>query len=654
MPSADGFTCVAVPGGPIGAFKLTAESRMLDCLSTIKDQTMDRHCHFFASIGECQRASASSFKVNDVDDDYSNPNKYWTKARAMLMNQPPATSAPTTSSPPPPVTTAPSTTQHPPPPSPPPPPSTTPPPPDTTTPTTSPPPPLPPPISTSSPPTTSATSLPSTPPPPLPPPPPAIRFETITPDWSCQLHQDKNLYAAAHVVNNTYECLSVGEGGCHYSQTNAECALWLQSENKCWVTGNCTSTIRIKILGPVHLPSTERHPHPPPTSSPPDPSSNDVTVVLLAAIGLGLMLVVFLFWRRRQHLLHHATAASSSHFDWTGTTKAKHTNKQQLVPYQPEAGLLLLPTRARTATTFIQSDNDDGLANHNLQEDEVALAPLDMGNLALWQLDEADLVINKALHVGTRAVVSLATLKHQTVVVKSLNAANATDRRAMQVFVNGMQCLSTLESPYIVTMIGCCWSGGGGPLNVMLVLEYMAWGDLRSYLGSVGAISWQIKRNWAHAISQGLVYLHSMDVVHRAIDAANVLLDSHLHPKLTNVTATSSSSTYTDMATLAPEVLEDAAAVSEASDVYAIGMLLVELDAQQPFDMTGINMDDIDGTWHDRKVAAVAQSFSAKCPPDVQQLALRCVAAEPQDRPNVLEVASALDPYDLASGSRRS
>ncbi|RHY06877.1 hypothetical protein DYB36_003431 [Aphanomyces astaci] len=464
MPSADGFTCVAVPGGPIGAFKLTADSRMLDCLSTIKDQTMDRHCHFFSSIGECQRASASSFKVNDVDDDYTNPNKYWTKARAMLMNQPPATSAPTTSSPPPPP-----------------------------------------------------------------------------------LHQDKNLYAAAHVVNNTYECLSVGEGGCHYSQTNAECALWLQSENKCWVTGNCTATTT----------------PPQPCVPPPDPSSNDVTVVLLAAIGLGLMLVVFLFWRRRQHLLHHATAASSSHFDWTGTTKAKHTNKQQLVPYQPEAGLLLLPTRARTATTFIQSDNDDGLANHNL-EDEEALAPLDMGNLALWQLDAVDLVINKALHVGTRAVVSLATLKHQTVVVKSLNAANATDRRAMQVFVNGMQCLSTydddngythvLESPYIVTMIGCCWSGGGGPLNVMLVLEYMAWGDLRSYLGSVGAISWQIKRNWAHAIAQGLVYLHSMDVVHQAIDAANILLDSHLHPKLTNVTATSSSSTSTDMATLAPEV----------------------------------------------------------------------------------------------------
>ncbi|RHY77712.1 hypothetical protein DYB38_009282 [Aphanomyces astaci] len=470
MPSADGFTCVAVPGGPIGAFKLTADSRMLDCLSTIKDQTMDRHCHFFSSIGECQRASASSFKVNDVDDDYSNPNKYWTKARAMLMNQPPATSAPTTSSPPPPpVTTAPSTTQH---------------------------------------------------PPPSPPPP------------------HKNLYAAAHVVNNTYECLSVGEGGCHYSQTNAECALWLQSENKCWVTGNCTATTT----------------PPQPCVPPPDPSSNDVTVVLLAAIGLGLMLVVFLFWRRRQHLLHHATAASSSHFDWTGTTKAKHTNKQQLVPYQPEAGLLLLPTRARTATTFIQSDNDDGLANHNLEDEEEALAPLDMGNLALWQLDAVDLVINKALHVGTRAVVSLATLKHQTVVVKSLNAANATDRRAMQVFVNGMQCLSTLESPYIVTMIGCCWSGGGGPLNVMLVLEYMAWGDLRSYLGSVGAISWQIKRNWAHAIAQGLVYLHSMDVVHQAIDAANILLDSHLHPKLTNVTATSSSSTYTDMATLAPEV----------------------------------------------------------------------------------------------------
>ncbi|RHY79304.1 hypothetical protein DYB26_005480, partial [Aphanomyces astaci] len=98
-------------------------------------------------------------------------------------------------------------------------------------------------------------------------------------------------------------------------------------------------------------------------------------------------------------------------------------------------------------------------------------------------------------------------------------------------------------------------------------------------------------------------------------------------------------------------VLEDAAAVSEASDVYAIGMLLVELDAQQPFDMTGINMDDIDGTWHDRKVAAVAQSFSAKCPPDVRQLALRCVAAEPEDRPNVLEVASALDPYDQRQSS---
>ncbi|KAF0687507.1 Aste57867_20746 [Aphanomyces stellatus] len=627
------FTCLGVgPGGAFAAFR--SNGRLVNCLTTVEDQTQDLYCHFFPSQGECNQAASrpnKPFKDFPIDDDYADATKYWTVAQATLRNAPLPTSEPAWTPPPIPSSTRapPSTTTGPPPPpgstlGTPRPPTTTaspsetttisPPPPDTTTLTPSP-------ATTPAPSTTTTDS----PPPPLPDDDTLSQFQDATADWNCTRNYFYNLYAAAHKVNHSIVCLTVAES-CHYTQTMQECDVWLHAQNGCYVTNTCgdNATVKLKIISSNTKPPVTTTP--PSTTAAPSTASSPLTIVLVVGVVVTATLFLVLVWRRRQLLRRAGDAAGDFNLAESSAKAAPVGLKQP---------------RRRHSTTLRRTTIPPSSPGVDFKDN-----PLDMGPLALWQLDAASVVADAVLCSGATCLVRVGAYHGQSVVVKKLKPT-ITDRATIQGFVNEIKLLSTLESPYVVTMIGCMWAH---PSRVALVMEFMDGGDLRTYLDDTSStqLCWtSSKRTLAHGIVQGVLYLHSLNIVHRDLDARNVLVNCDLQAKLTDFGHASNLEMDHDDATtsldphaagcVAPEVLHGEAA-TDASDVFALGMLLWELDSHRT-----LTDDCRAADWIARRRAAI--QFSSACPDAIRDIALACLAPNPADRPSALTVSAAFDPF---------
>ncbi|EQC35332.1 TKL protein kinase [Saprolegnia diclina VS20] len=208
-----------------------------------------------------------------------------------------------------------------------------------------------------------------------------------------------------------------------------------------------------------------------------------------------------------------------------------------------------------------------------------------------------------------------------------------------------------MESAYIVQTLGASWRV---PSKLQMVLEWMDQGDLRGVLSATNSetFRWHDKATCMLAIAAGLVYLHSLSIIHRDLKSRNVLLDSTKGTKLTDFGASRELSS--EMMTLgvgtcrwmAPEVLLDTH-YTTAVDVYSFGVLLSELathclpyhtlrnDCGMPLAETAIISRVVQGSL--RPVMDMPS-----CPPWVHALAMACTQWEPEARPMAVEIAHAI------------
>ena len=105
-------------------------------------------------------------------------------------------------------------------------------------------------------------------------------------------------------------------------------------------------------------------------------------------------------------------------------------------------------------------------------------------------------------------------------------------REVVEKFVKKIELLSRQRHPNIVQFLGVCGLDGDSR-DVCLVIEQLDT-DLKGFIeNNRGGISLCIKLNILRDVTCGVSHLHSSGVVHRDLNAGNVLLTTSLQAKIT-------------------------------------------------------------------------------------------------------------------------
>jgi serine/threonine protein kinase len=268
--------------------------------------------------------------------------------------------------------------------------------------------------------------------------------------------------------------------------------------------------------------------------------------------------------------------------------------------------------------------------------------------------------IERAIGEGHFGKVFLATRQGVRVAVKQITAgagsagSAAADSASEASFLKELDAMVGLSSPRVVQLFGVCVlpreHGGGGGMG--LVMEYCALGSLDGHLQAheqslTGAALLAISVH----IAEGLAYLHSpgVGILHRDVAARNVLVAGDGSCKLADfglARRVAAGATYVATSALpvrwsAPEVLSAGHTASQASDVYALAMTLVEVfdGGRVPFSLElATNLEVVDAV----VARGVRPARPRRMPAAVHALVARMWDASASARPTAAAVVEAL------------
>ncbi|CAG8459710.1 15690_t:CDS:2 [Funneliformis mosseae] len=196
------------------------------------------------------------------------------------------------------------------------------------------------------------------------------------------------------------------------------------------------------------------------------------------------------------------------------------------------------------------------------------------------------------------------------------------------------------------------------PLKYMVILEYGDGGSLREYLQNNSEnLLWAVRLKFAKQLCHGISFLHENNIIHRNLHSNNIIINQHnLKLKALGITCKMSESSNVStnlqnfLAYVDPQYFnipsykssgDKQAMLTKKSDVYSLGVLLWELTSGYlPFSleehsdlqkviMEGLREKDMDGI--DK---------------DYIEIYKKCWQSDPNDRPEIQEVVSAIEKID--------
>ncbi|ETV90941.1 TKL protein kinase, variant [Aphanomyces invadans] len=459
-------------------------------------------------------------------------------------------------------------------------------------------------------------------------------------DWSC-VNQSSVFVPVRIDASGRLECLTFNNSSdCHSLPTSSACLEWMQSYVLCVdIPPGCTN-VRVKSISrqgpgeptPSPINSTTVNGKAAGALSQPTPLNSILLGLLCAAMAVASV-VGYVLWRRRRSDPRESTDSVLMLTD--APLYVTEKGRIPMLGYLNENKVKLGPPAQSPLRSTVSTQQRLTIGNQ-----------LNMGELTLWRLDHEKLTKGRTLSVGATGVVSMGMYNRIPVAIKRLHADKSLDADVAQAFIDEIKLMTKLDSPFVVSMIGCCWIC---PKDVELVTEYMEHGDLRNFLKNTPptVFTWDLKRSCIHSMAQGLLYLHSMEIIHRDFKSRNVLLGKNLVAKLTDfgVSRNLSIETMTQgvgsFRWTAPEILQGKR-YTEAADMYSLGMVIWELDTHEaPYVLQqGRATDCILLT--KIRTHAIAPEFTAQCPADIQALVLQCIQPNPTDRPTALALATSV------------
>ena len=205
-----------------------------------------------------------------------------------------------------------------------------------------------------------------------------------------------------------------------------------------------------------------------------------------------------------------------------------------------------------------------------------------------------------------------------------------------------------------------------------IFLEYVPGVSLRQLLDSGRELSWDQKLDIAIQLCRGLQHCHKKGMIHRDIKPENVLVTPQeqidlVDAKLTDFGLVSQQAVrlasgevqagdheqvlpgWGTVAYMAPELVRDSEAVSEKSDIYALGIALCELLTGSLAQCTGGMVVDDPQPHASFELKGIKKRLAAATP-GIAADWTACLAPLPEDRPTAAELAEhflagCLDPY---------
>ncbi|KAJ3686560.1 hypothetical protein LUZ61_015724 [Rhynchospora tenuis] len=251
----------------------------------------------------------------------------------------------------------------------------------------------------------------------------------------------------------------------------------------------------------------------------------------------------------------------------------------------------------------------------------------------------------------------------EEIAVKKLKEGS---RQGILEFETEVRSLAALKHKNLVQLIGYCKDG-----NVQLLCyEYLPKGSLDKILfercnDDRQVLSWEERLKIAQGICCGLRYVHEEStngIVHRDLKSANILLDKHMNPKLSDFgTAKFFKDEQTHKFTMhpiwtlgyvAPEY-QQYGKYSFKSDVYSFGVMLLEIVTGQKSYPPGPNSPSLIGNvikkWMDGTIDELKDSeMGSASIEEIKrciQIGLCCVHENAANRPKISEIDLMLQGY---------
>ena len=225
-------------------------------------------------------------------------------------------------------------------------------------------------------------------------------------------------------------------------------------------------------------------------------------------------------------------------------------------------------------------------------------------------------------------------------------------------FEQECKLLSKMRHPNVVQFIGVCELVPGEPRSLALVMERLHTDIGRCIDEAKVEIPLPVKLKILHDTSSGLLYLHSHNVLHRDLNAGNVLLTENLRAKVADlgvarVMEAMSTRRFSGRLTrtpgcqdyMPPEALKEVPKYGEKLDCFSFGHLMLYLIIQQyptPYALTydRVRLSDLVGYEIEKRQKWIGEIGHGHC---LHKLVMRCLEDNPEKRPEMKEINQELD-----------
>ena len=317
-----------------------------------------------------------------------------------------------------------------------------------------------------------------------------------------------------------------------------------------------------------------------------------------------------------------------------------------------------------SGTEEYKDNNNNNNNNNNGPIEKPKLTAAHSKSLMNLRKDEIkwdDLAVGERIGIGGFAEVFKGKIDYlpnsdvqlsepMNIAIKRMIHQNLTKSSLIE-FISEVSIMREVNHPNIVKFIGACTK----PPHLCLVTELLEMSLFDLLHNTRLKLSWDIRLTIALGAARGVEFLHKKKVIHRDLKSANILLDKHFEPRISDFGLSRMKDEYDTMTAqtgtfqwMSPEVILGKK-YTEKVDIYSLAIIFWELVTSRiPFAAMGLNGIQA-------SVAVVTQRkrprIDNKFPKPWKNLIEKCWAHDPNKRLTAKECVEWLEDIEMKSNA---